>query len=416
MLGFNKKIWLSNGFYSVAGTIVAGFFGYLLSFIFSRQLSIAQFGEFQSLSSLFVIVGIFSSGVTYFVIKRTAFFAHNLDYQSNYLFIKQLFVRLKVLSWAILGVLSLFLLGLYYIDFASGLSLILAGLSALFCIVGAIYSGMFVGWQDFRRFALVNVLINLVRLLAPIVVFFYPSVTAATTSLFFSGLGSVVFGYLLSRNKWFSSEKTTSKGVVESSVTPEKASVFSSLVLSFLILVVSNVDILIIRFFSTPEVSGHYSALALLGRIPFFISAAIITVFLPQLCANVNLKDGQSTSSLLRQVNLFLALISGFFIGFYYFFSKLVLSLSFGQKYDIFGRELWLVALLYFFFSNLVLEANWDFAHNKKTTLLTSLVVFPIMVLMVSIFRDNVHNVILLMNGCLVVSFVVTKVRHLFVR
>ncbi|MFZ2190145.1 MAG: oligosaccharide flippase family protein [Candidatus Magasanikiibacteriota bacterium] len=355
---FKNNNLLNNSFYSVLGTVLAGFFGYVLSFILSRQLTVVQFGEYQFFASVFVILGIVSAGLTYFVVKHTAVLAEINDYQANYLFINKIF---KKISWPLAGFFILLLiLALFFscLKFYNLSALMVVCLSVVLSMVGSIYLGMFIGWQDFKRFALVNTLANLIRLLVPVLVWFYPSVVIATLSFFFYGLGTFVFGYWFSRKKWFKPELKLAQPITQNIITLEKRAMVSALLLSALTLVIGNGDILLIKYFFSAEVVGQYSVLALLGRMPFFISIAIIAVFLPKFCLAVNLADKKNEKQLFRRSYLFIGLINIFFIVFYYFFSTFILALSFGQNYVILSRELWLVAVMYLFFSLIVLKAN----------------------------------------------------------
>jgi O-antigen/teichoic acid export membrane protein len=321
MFSKEKQSLLNNGFYSLTGTILAGFFGYIFSFVLARLLSVVQFGEYQFFASVFVILGIVSSGLTYFVIKQTAVFASVEDYQSNYFFIDKIFrkIRLPVIIFLILFLTIFIFSELFKLNNLTALAIV--GLSLIFSVLGSIYSGVLAGWQDFKRFALVNVLATLMRLLALILVFFYPSVATATLSFFFAGVANFVFGFFFSRSKWFKSKWATKSLTIKDNFKLEISTVTSALVLSIITIVISNIDVLLLKFFLNSETMGHYTVLALLGRVPFFISIAIIAVFLPKFCQAHNLPGQEKEKQLVRFSYLAVSLINVFFVIFYYLFS-----------------------------------------------------------------------------------------------
>lgn len=357
-----KNILFSNSIYSLTGTILAGFFAYIFSFVLARQLTVIQFGWYQFFASVFVILGIFCAGITYFVIKHTAVFANAKDYQANYFFINKIFARIKIPLLVFFTLFLFIFLFCEWFGFYSFSALAIIGLSLVFSVLGSVYLGMFVGWLDFRRFAAVNILATLMRLLALILVFFYPSVTAATFSFLFAGLGNFLFGYWFSKKKWFKEKLALSSQLIVDSFNFKKSAVISALILSVFTIVIGNVDTLVFRFFLNADTFGHYSVLALLGRVPFFISTALIAVFLPKLCQAHNSLDKEKEHKLIRFSILTVSLINFFFIFLYYFFSSIILSLSFGKNYVILSKELWLVAVMYSLFSLVVLKANQVFS------------------------------------------------------
>ncbi|PIW92886.1 MAG: hypothetical protein COZ87_04220, partial [Candidatus Moranbacteria bacterium CG_4_8_14_3_um_filter_43_15] len=67
--------FFGNNLIFLTGTIIGGLLGYFFHFFVARKLSVAQYGEMQSVFALVAVLGIFASGFSYFVIKYSSLFA-----------------------------------------------------------------------------------------------------------------------------------------------------------------------------------------------------------------------------------------------------------------------------------------------------------------------------------------------------
>lgn len=89
----------------MTGTLVSGLLGYAFHFVVSRQISVAQYGELQSLLSTMIIFGVFNSALSYFTIKHTSVFAAHHDFEANREFARYLTSRIFRLTLIILLIL-----------------------------------------------------------------------------------------------------------------------------------------------------------------------------------------------------------------------------------------------------------------------------------------------------------------------
>ena len=134
----------------MSGTLVSGLLGYAFHFIVSRQISVAQYGELQSLLSFLIIFGVFNSALSYFTIKHTSVFAAHGDREANREFTKYLIPRVFKLTLIILlvyFVASPFLAR--FLHFSSALGFLVVSLATFFSTMTIIYFEILRGWQKF---------------------------------------------------------------------------------------------------------------------------------------------------------------------------------------------------------------------------------------------------------------------------
>jgi len=403
-----KSRFLGNSFTLLLGTILSGFFGYLLNFILARRLAIGQYGEYQSLSSLFVILTIFGSGINYFTIKYTAVFAKNQDRSASRQFIFWISKHLKY--WVLFLVAGFFALSpLIYnsLKLSSIWGLIFIGVGGYFSLLSFVYFGLLNGWQNFKQVSWLSIFSALVKLVACVfAVIVFPTAVAASSCFIFCCLAMWWLGRRLSKREILGDveeiaesnwqEKYFSKIDIKQDILP-------TVIFSSLILLISSIDVLLVKYFTTSELTGFYSAMSILGKIVLWVNSAIIFSVLPEVCADDHCAS--QSSGLRRKVylaTLFVGLVSSLF---YYLFPSLIISLLFGSSYSIFKGELWLFGLVFSILSLLLIEANLAFAKSHfKISYILGAVVF-LLIVGISFFHQNIREIILVMGSAVLLGY-----------
>ncbi len=115
--------------------------------------------------------------------------------------------------------------------------------------------------------------------------------------------------------------------------------------------VLTNVDLIVVKHFFSPEQAGYYSAASVLGKIILFFPGAVATVMFPKTSQRFALR--QSASDLARKSVLVIVGLCGFAAAILVVFPSLAVHLMFGNQYDgsiglvgLYGATMGLYALV----------------------------------------------------------------------
>lgn len=108
----------------------------------------------------------------------------------------------------------------------------------------------------------------------------------------------------------------------------------------FTIGVLTNLDIVLVKHYTSALETGEYSVAAILARIAFFLPAVLLPVLFP--AVSQNQKDKKSSFSVLVIVMFITVFFSGIYTIFVYLFPEFIITTLFGIKY-IGGSEVMIV-------------------------------------------------------------------------
>ncbi len=415
--------FLRNGLILVAGSTLTGFLGYFFHFVISRKLSIEQYGELQGLLSVLVISSVFSASLSNFVVKYSSVFAKAKDYYSNKKFVELLRFRVVRLS-AILFLLFLFLTPLIgkviRVDKYLGL-IVIAGAIA-FSLNTVVYQRMLTGWEEFGKVSSIGVFGVFMRLLIGfLIASFYPSASAVVFAFLLAGIARFIFSKILCQKKYLSIEEK--KGDLDLKVGDWQGKYFSKMnirksivpifIFSLTLILVSNVDVILVKNLTSAELTGHYGALSVLGKIVLWFNMAIVGVIFPTACANGQKGEGISQKMLIGVYGLVLT-VSLLIAIFYFLFPVFLVNLFFGSKYLVFHDNLWIFAIMALALSLLTLEANLAYArHDFKISYILVGVVL-VMILSVYFFHSTIYKVVVAVTFSFLIGYLATLMNGFF--
>jgi len=243
--------------------------------------------------------------------------------------------------------------------------------TALFPLVylNSVITGIFQGRQNFRVYAIYEIVSSTVKFSAILGIIIGLGVTGAVLAPvveIWSGFG-VLYAYL--RPKWsfrhFKYGKT----------------LFRSVIYVIAINFAFSLDILLLKYFKPTEVVGLYNSIAVLGKAVFFSSMALSKT------AFSKFKSNRDELEILK-ISLFILGLEGLgFLLFFSLFGDLFLSFTFGQRFVEAAR----FAPLYILFITLVgavgLLGNYFLSTNKSK--LWVILVMPITEALLIFFFHN---------------------------
>lgn len=366
---------VKNSGIALIGFLVTGALGYGFQFFVSRRLSVAAYGEFQSLIALLGMLGAVSATLSYFVIAHTSVFAHHQDKDANRQFTSWLTHRL---AWPLLIVAAFFAILSFPLQRTLHLSdpwgAMLIGGAAGLSISTVIYTGLFNGWQNFLAVHTLGALGALLKLMAAgAILALWPTASAAAAVMLVATAGL----WFLSR--WWSTRTFQLYAAdVPTALSAWRHKYFARrhpvkdigfiTAFTFLTLYMQNADVLLVKHLAPAELAGHYSAFNLLGKIILWINLGVVATVLP-----IAVAQAHGNFPLQRSIRPLAYGILGScslgVIGIYMIIPELVITLTVGTKYITYTAALWLVGVMNAFLSLLLLEANFAFARRDAISL-----------------------------------------------
>lgn len=158
------------------------------------------------------------------------------------------------------------------------------------------------------------------------------------------------------------------------------------------IAVISSGDVILVRHFFNPVVSGEYAALSLIGKAIFWLSAPIYFVFFPLISYKREKKE--SVLGTLVLAGIVIAAISGAVSLVYFFVPHLVLLVFAATKYKNLSGYLGIFSLYIFIFSIAYLLNNFFLSIGKTSVYKIDLAVATLFIILVFLFHRSVPEII----------------------
>lgn len=412
-----KSRFLKNNAIFMAGTLIGGLLGYAFHFVVSRQISVAQYGELQSLLSIMLIFGVFNSALSYFTVRHTSVFAAHQDFEANREFKNYLAPRVFKLTLVILLILLIASpLLARLLHFSSSIGFIVVSLATFFSTMTVIYFEILRGWQKFFFLSLAGVAVAFTKFTSGAILAFFSGNTAIVS---FSFLLAAFAGWYLA--KYWSQEKITGRSTAqirtdwknkyfpETNIRKLAANIFF---FSLALILVSNLDVLLVKYFSSAETAGYYGAFALLGKIVLWLNLSVAGVLLPDACAEGHSGKRPGKYYLLNSYTL-MSLIAFGLIVIYYFIPDFVINLFFGKKYILDTQVLWLFALMSYLLSVLTLEANLSFAKHDFRVVYLLAATAILMIAGLARYHADLQQIVLAFSASFFIGFLLVFVLNL---
>ena len=308
-------------------TLVGNGAAYLLSMVAARILNKADFGALGALLGLLVILATLGISTQALAARRVATATTDRARIEEQLIRLSIFLGFFVI---IAGVAVAWPIGMIFTIPAVAVA---TGIGSLgFVIIGAAAMGIAQGREEHTRLSLAFIANGVGRAIGGIIgVVVLASVTGVGIGIFIGCAVGALIAYLLVRSPEWKPFGTK----IGSGIGVELGHVVHALMVLFTL---TNVDILLARFFLTEDQSGQYAVGVLLAKIAFFLPNAIIIVLFPKMTAEDSRRTVYIATGLTAVVGVIIT--SGAFL-----LGDLVARILGGQQYVSMGDVIWLFAL-----------------------------------------------------------------------
>lgn len=402
MLSSNKII--KEGTLLFISTMIGNIASYFFQFFMSRKLSIEDFGVFNSLMSLFIITAVPIGTLLTIIARYTSQFKAKGEYEKIHIMYKSAGSRIALIG-IICVIAFIFLSGniMVFLNLSARAPIVIIGLMLAVNFILTLNLGVLQGLQRFW-FLGVNMGLNgVIRLILGIVfVYLGFKVNGALGATLLAG--AVVFmitvvplrKFLLNPAKCNIINGSSYKDVFSESMPVMLT------YLSFAIL--TNIDLILVKHFFTPEDAGNYAAVAILGRTVLYLPGAIAIAMFPMVAENHTLN--KKSHSLLKNALLFSAVLSGMGMALFIVIPEFILTISMGGKYAPVSNLLRLFGIAMFPFSMMNIMINFNLARRRVKFLYTLIFACALQIMLISLFHSTLVEVLLIMMGVGVILFI----------
>jgi O-antigen/teichoic acid export membrane protein len=371
------------------GSMIGNIFNYLFQASMGRMLSVQTFGEMNALFSLMIIFSVPFASITNFLAKNVANFdAFSLGKQVNTLIIKSY----KVL---LIGGSIIFLCGVLfsqiisgYLKISSTVPIILLFLSISMSVVIPVNTGMLQGLKNFKMLFFVNAGSSTVRYIICILLVFLGM--GLNGVLIGAILSVILIGYIS-----FLPILKHLKAGTEPFVPNNHSGLFFIIPvfvanLSFAIL--SQGDIILVKYFFTPYEAGIYSSAAVIGKAVMYLPGAIVISLFPMVASNKARDKG--TLHLILKALAITVLLSGGGALILYLFPEQIISIFFGRKFMAAPPIVGLFAIAMMPLAIITIIMNYNMAKGGKYFAYVMIAYSIIQVAGIMRFHTNLESVL----------------------
>ena len=358
-------------------TLVGNGAAYLMSMVAARILDKADFGALGALLGLLVIIATLGISTQALAARRVATAGDDRAHVEEQLIRLSIFLGFFVivagaaLAWPIGAIFTIPTLAV-----ATGIG------SLGFVIVGSAAMGIAQGREEHSRLSLAFIANGGSRAVGGIIgVVVLASVAGVGIGIFIGCAVGAVIAYLLVRRpdwKPFGTKVGAGIGV-------ELGHVVHALMVLFTL---TNIDVLLARFFLTEDQSGQYAVGVLLAKIAFFLPNAIVIVLFPKMSAEDSRRTVYIATGLTAVVGAVIT-TGAFLLG------DLVVRILGGEQYVSMGSVIWLFALEGSAFALVQVLLYARLATQDRTAVIAVWVALITLVVIVSTWRnDSVTDIV----------------------
>ncbi|HUR36351.1 MAG TPA: oligosaccharide flippase family protein [Terriglobales bacterium] len=363
-----------------SGVVSLANFGYNVSM--ARLLGPAEFGHVTAVATLLML----ASAVTLsFQLVCAKFIARNTTSTGKALIHDSLMRRAWIVGAAIgagMIIASPAIAGLLRLP--SPMLIVLLGVGLLFYPALGVRRGVLQGECNFRFLSGNFVLEALVKLLMALlfVAAGFGSM-GAVTGITLSLLAALIF----SRQRF---ERTGSTATLVPASFREAMQVIVFFVGQ---VVLSNIDILLVKYFFAPTEAGLYAAVALVGRLLYFAAWSIVSAMFPVSASN-NAEPDKRPDHVLFTPLLLVLLISTVYVGIMAAFPRTIVTLLFGTGFVEAEPLLSLYATATGLYALSVVLMTYEMSRRIANTGWLQLMFSGLMVLGIGIFHSTLRDVV----------------------
>lgn len=396
---FSKNHFIASGSVLFSGSIVVSVLNYLFNLIMGRMLAPAEYGSVAALVTLSMLVAAPAMAVNLFMGSRIS--EYTALSQDNAAFgLYSRVARFASLTGVVVGIAFIASVPVIggFLNIES-FPLLLFGMLLVVSLASSATNGTLQGLSQFSNLSISQILSALGKFLFSIAfVALGFSVSGTVLAMIIGASASYLFARSMIKKRFavtgsqaiFRPHQAIQWNEIANKLWTQFGPVFLA---TIFISLFQNVDVLLAKHVLPAHQAGEYSALAVLGRIITYGSAAIVTVLLPSASASRASNDGK----LKQHLKTALLICSGIaLVGTFVFFTfpELIVGLLFGATYSAVTPFLPMFGLAMALGSVAMVFVHYSIATKSKTFLYPFGLAVVVLVAGVSWFGQTMGDIV----------------------
>ena len=327
----NSRDFLKSNLIVIIIANSANLFSYLFQFVMGRYLSVEDFGILNAVSSLGVLASIMTGVIPFIVTKYIIEFKEDKKMSSLLIWNMFKFTLLVTLVMSVLAVVFIDQID-NYLKLNDHTPIYIFLLIMITGVFLSVFFGVMQGLLMYIKSSIKNATLALFRFIFSFifVVFLGYGYNGALGASIFSNIlvGIWVFTIIKKEIRFYKPDDVfLPKG------TYKKMFIYALPVgLMWLAIgLLTNMDIILVKHYTTSIEAGEYSVAAIIARVAVFLPSVLLFVLFPQVSQNS--KDGKSSISTIVTVMILTLILSGGFTLSVYLFPELIITTLFGDKF-----------------------------------------------------------------------------------
>jgi O-antigen/teichoic acid export membrane protein len=323
------------------------FLNLIFNFSMGRMLSSADYGIISTLMSFIYLYSIPSEIIQSLAAKYTSKFNQAKENGKIKWLIKKLFLKGSVFATLIFLILlgiSIFLSRLFNVKIEL---IILTNLLIFPAFYGPIFRGVLQGKKEFEKFGISFFIEGVIKLaLAIILVYIGFNVFGAMLAVVLSSFFGVILSIYFCKKIIKTREEKFSLSEVKKS---------PYFVVMIILMIFMSLDVIFAKIFFTPDLTGKYAVISLLGKVFVMGTQGISRALFP--ISSEKKGNNQSSTDLFNKAILVTLLCCLIGLLVYYLFPEIIIKMLYGEKYLEFSKYLFYsgVAFSFLALTNVVL-------------------------------------------------------------
>jgi O-antigen/teichoic acid export membrane protein len=393
------------------GIIIVNVFTYLFQITMGRMVSVQTFGEMNALLSVMVIIGVpFTSIMNYMAKRISHYHALKRDEEINHLIVKS---YRNLLGWGLIITIS----GVFfsksiaeYLKIKEVAPILLLLLGIFISIIIPINLGILQGFQMFKIFSVLSA--------GSIFLRYIVCVALVAVGL---GLNGIMIGIIISVLVTGYLSFLPVKNHIRPGITPAGmdgndtiASAIPIVVANLSFAILTQLDIVLVKYFFMPHEAGVYSSAAVIAKTVMYLPGAIIIPFFPMVASKK--AKGEVTLHLILKALFLTLLLSGVSALVFYLLPDAVVSIFFGNRYVSAVPLLGLFAIAMLPMAVVMIIMNYNLAKGGRYFAYVMFICSAIQIAGIVVFHDSLKDVlrVILYSGlfCMLVLFLLLAIEY----
>ena len=376
-----KDKFLRNNIIFFCGSLIVAFLNYLYHPILGRMMSVEEFGEVQTLISLFLQLAIVT-GVFKIIVVNVISNQKTEEETKEIILMLQKFALCIIL--AISGLIIVFSPWLKsFFNFNSLYPFISLAIILPVGLFLTFREAILQGIHNFKTLSISQIIVSSGRLIFAIILVYlgWSSFGAISAIIIAQGIALI---YVIAKTRHlFDFSNWNIK--IGRRIKPELKYGFLIFVVTLCVAFLYTADVIMVKHYFPSDVAGQYSGISIIARIIFFITGSIVGVLLP----SIKFKDagGKNNKILLKSLFLILGL-GGTILIVFSLFPEFVINILIGERYLAYAYLLPRLSLVIFLVSIINLLSFYLLAlRNYGLAVVSTLGILAI--ISISFFRHD---------------------------